>query len=584
MTERKYVAHLQAVHGDETHVAEAAERLLDNHAPAAAHDPHLVLRVVAETLQDARHRRAGRTLQHALEVVLQVAVEALLGLQRTAVVQNEEARGCALIDFLHPRVLSLILGRDSYLQVLRQRIHVIVRQRHVAVDAGDLNGVFGRAVQQVLDHVRAPQSLLALHDVVDVARLPQLHLALAHLHRLLELSHDAVDIPRIHAQRTIQELVGVGKLADDHHAARLLARHQKLLRMQVQALRQRRVQIDAGDAPESHALVDGEEGARQHLEVHAAGELGIAGVRSLLDLQLVGLLLSEQRAATTIADLDENQTRTVGWELLQEFVERLNLVANGVGLVELVNARNHQTVRVALEILFVVVVNHTALENRLHVLCMKEAKDCYLSVESHVRYIHANAARAPLQTEIAVRLDALADAEMAAARRNDMSRAAVGVGADQIARENSAQNGRAERKLAENLVGGEGHVQEEDDLHLDLGALRHFLVLFLQITLPARSDPVVVHHRILAAHCVELLPSVPSSKPTRSRSSSISSSKLSTNAGPGLNRDSGSESDAKESLDGRRSVSTGESEEKGDTVMSFVGERTDADDANEPLV
>ena len=64
----------------------------------------------------------------------------------------------------------------------------------------------------------------------------------------------------------------------------------------------------------------------------------------------------------------------------------------------------------------------------------------------------------------------------------------------------------------------------------------------------------------------------------------MSSSKLSTKAGPGLNSDSGSESDAKESRDGHRSVSAGDSDEKGETVMSFVGERTDADDANEPLV
>ena len=64
----------------------------------------------------------------------------------------------------------------------------------------------------------------------------------------------------------------------------------------------------------------------------------------------------------------------------------------------------------------------------------------------------------------------------------------------------------------------------------------------------------------------------------------MSSSRLSTKAGPGLNSDSGSESDAKESRDGHRSASAGDSDEKGETVMSFVGERTDAVDANEPLV
>lgn len=252
--------------------------------------------------------------------------------------------------------------------MLRQRVHVVVRQRHVAVDARDLDGVFGGAVQQVLNHVRTPQPLLALHDVVDVASLPQLHLALAHLHRLLQLAHNAANVPRIHAQRAVQELVGVRKLANDHDAAGLLARHQELLRMQIQTLCQRRVQVDAGDTPESHALVDGEEGARQHLKVHAARELGVAGVCSLLDLQLVGPLLSEQRAATTVADLDQNQTRAVGGELLKELVERLDLVADGVGLVEFVHACNHQAVRVALEILFVVTMHCAALENRLHVL------------------------------------------------------------------------------------------------------------------------------------------------------------------------------------------------------------------------
>ena len=165
-----------------------------------------------------------------------------------------------------------------------------------------------------------------------------------------------------------------------------------------------------------------------------------------------------------------------------------------------------------------------------------------------------------------------------------MSRAAVGVGSDQIAREDSAQNGGTERELAVNLVGREGHVQEEDDLHLDLGSLRQFLVLLLQLTLLSRPDSVVLHHGILAAHRVQLLPSTQRPKPTRSRSSSMSSSRLSTKAGPGLNSDSGSESDAKESRDGHRSASAGDSDEKGETVMSFVGERTDADDANEPLV
>ena len=173
---------------------------------------------------------------------------------------------------------------------------------------------------------------------------------------------------------------------------------------------------------------------------------------------------------------------------------------------------------------------------------------------------------------------------MATARRDDVSRAAVGVGADQIAREDSAQNGRAERELAEDLVGREGHVQEEDDFHLDLGALRQYFILLLQITLLSQSDSVVLHHGILAAHRVQLLPLTPPSEPTRSRSSSMSSSRLSTNAGPGLNNDSGSASEAIESRDGHRSASTGDSDEKGDTVMSFVGERTDAEDANEPLV
>jgi len=46
---------------------------------------------------------------------------------------------------------------------------------------------------------------------------------------------------------------------------------------------------------------------------------------------------------------------------------------------------------------------------------MTDAENSYLSVESHVGNVHADTAGAPLQTEVAVWLDALADSEVATA-------------------------------------------------------------------------------------------------------------------------------------------------------------------------
>lgn len=133
-------------------------------------------------------------------------------------------------------------------------------------------------------------------------------------------------------------------------------------------------------------------------------------------------------------------------------------------------------------------------------------------IESDVGDVDADAAGAPLQTDVAVALHALRDAEMPAARADEVPRGAVGVRADEIRSEHAAQNGRAERQLAEDLVGREGKVEKEDNAD---GLLRGLLLLHLhrllalRLTSLLRSHALEVHQRVLRAQRVQLLPFTP---------------------------------------------------------------------------
>lgn len=93
-----------------------------------------------------------------------------------------------------------------------------------------------------------------------------------------------------------------------------------------------------------------------------------------------------------------------------------------------------------------------------------------------------------------------------------MPRGAVGVRADEIRSENAAQNGGAERQLAEDFVGREGKVEKEDNAD---GLLRFRLLLHLHrllalfLTSLLRSHALEVHQRVLRAQRVQLLPFTP---------------------------------------------------------------------------
>lgn len=118
-------------------------------------------------------------------------------------------------------------------------------------------------------------------------------------------------------------------------------------------------------------------------------------------------------------------------------------------------------------------------------------------VEPDVGDVDADAARSPLETDVAVALDALSNAEVAAAGTDEVARRAVGVRADEIGSENAAQNGRAERELAEDFVGRERQMQEENNadrllrrglffLHLQRLIALLLTSLFLSLT-PSKS-------------------------------------------------------------------------------------------------
>ena len=82
------------------------------------------------------------------------------------------------------------------------------------------------------------------------------------------------------------------------------------------------------------------------MQVHTAGELAIAGCSSLRDLQLVCFLLGTGRSLS-VAHLYQHQLFSEEREFTKKAVESLQFIANGVGLIEFVNAGDDKFVGVA---------------------------------------------------------------------------------------------------------------------------------------------------------------------------------------------------------------------------------------------
>ena len=370
-----------------------------------------------------------------------------------------------------------------------------------------------------------------------------------------------------------------GELGDDEDASAMGSRQQIFLRMGVQSLRKRGVQIEIRRFPERQALLHRVERAGEQMESHRVRKLRVARRRRFAKLRLVRFLprTAGLDAARPETDLNEDDLASRIGSVLEKLAKALQLEENPVDRIQLVHRSDDSTVPITLLDRRGRLQDVRGAQERRQILPVRPWKRGNRGVESDVGDVDAHAARSPLETDVAVALDALRDAEMATAGADEMASGAVGVGPDEIRRQHAAKNRRAERQLAEHFVRRERQMEEEDDANALL--LRLFFLQNLQRLLSLLFTPlslathaVIIHQRVLRAQRVQLLPSGLSFAPTSILSSSRSSSKLSTNSGPDEYNRSPSRSSIEPSREG--TPPTGDS-----GTLSSRGEYSEADEA-----